>query len=198
MGLFDSLLNAGKKAISEAAADKLSEAVNDKLGGVMDGLSSMTQGLDEDTFGNEAKSYTKGTSESSTSASVNNASGNREVSRPEDKLEFSVKLRRIIESAGDYQIIEKVSPDELEQECGHEIYPRGVHYAEPDDISFKIMKGGERVLYIRLWHSSGDYNHVANLKIKYFCEDNGIKILDFFENLPNRYDYMEKRIKEKL
>ena len=42
------------------------------------------------------------------------------------------------------------------------------------------------------------YDHTANRQIKKFCDQNGVKMLDFFNYLPNDYDYMEQRIRNTI
>lgn len=202
MGLFDSLLNAGKNAVTKAAAEKISEAVNDKLGGVMDGLSSVTQGLDAGTFGKEAAAYTKRENSNGTSAQEaarSAVSDNGKAAQySKDKRPFDVKFREAIDRIGGCEIAVDISPDELEQEYGQTIYTRGGCYCLPDKIAYKLTKDGGNVMYIRLWHSYSDYCHAANNQIMNFCIKNGIKMLDFFEYMPNTVDYMANRISEQF
>lgn len=111
---------------------------------------------------------------------------------------FDEKLQTILQNAGNYKIKEYISPDTLEQEFGQEIYTRGGGRCEPEDITYGIYQGGNRVLFIRFWDSYNEYAHVANREIKNFCDANNVKMLDFFEYLPNEEDYMEQRIREQL
>ena len=74
MGLFDSLLNAGKKALNDAATKEIADKSDDTLGSVMKGISPAASGLDSDTFGKEANSYNKPNAASDSSTGENNVS----------------------------------------------------------------------------------------------------------------------------
>lgn len=202
MGLFDSLLNAGKKALNDAAAKEIADKLDDTLGGVMKNIPSAASGLDTDTFGKEASSYNKPVNKSysenqeagSTAADSQGLTANKTV----DKRPFDAKLREITAKTGLDIETRSVSPDELEKQFGQSIYTRSGCYALPDKISYKLVANSGQVLYIRLWSSYAKYNHAANRQIKEFCDSNGVKMLDFFEYMPNEFDYMEQRIQNTL
>lgn len=161
MGLFDSLLKTGIRAVSNAVADAVSDAVTDAL---------------------------KGDSNPTVSS---------EKTR-EDNRSFDQKLQAILQNLGEYEVRKNISPSELEQEAGREIYTRGGCYAKPDHLSYVLYKDGQRVLVINLWRDYESYKHVANRQIKDYCTNNGLKVLDFFDYLPNEADYMEERIRTQL
>lgn len=122
----------------------------------------------------------------------------REVSSYEPEKSFDEKLVSIIQNAGSYELRRNISPDELEKEFGREVYTRGNRYCNPDNITYAVYEGGNRILYIRLWETYQDYSHVTNREILKFCRENGVKMLDFFDYLPNEEYYMVERIKEQL
>jgi hypothetical protein len=111
---------------------------------------------------------------------------------------FDEKLQTILQNAGSYELHRNISPEELEQEFGQEIYTRGGGRCEPENITYGIYQGDTRILMIRRWEQYADYCHKANRQIKDYCDTNGVKILDFFDYLPNREDYMEQRIRNEL
>lgn len=189
MGLFDKLLDRGAKALGDAVSDKLSDVVNgdNEIGetfrSVKSAVSSVTGLNEQDTW--EEPGSRRG------------MSGHRKKSRIPEKS-FEEKLQDILQNAGNYELRKTISPDELEQEFGREIYARGGCYCKPESITYGIYKGGNRVLMIRLWWDYSMYSRVANRQIKEYCDANGVKMLDFFEYLPNEKDYMEQRIREQL
>lgn len=189
MGLFDKLLDKGAKALGDMVSDKLSDVVNgdNEIGetfrSVKSAVSSVTGANEQDTW--EEPGSRRG------------GSGHSKKAYATEKS-FEEKLRTIIQNAGNYEIKEDISPDELEQEYGREIYTRGSCYCEPENISYGIYQSGNRVLMIRLWCDYQEYNHMANRQIKDFCDANGVKMLDFFEYLPNEEDYMDQRIREQI
>lgn len=111
---------------------------------------------------------------------------------------FEEKLQVILQNAGNYELKKDILPDTLEQEFGREIYTRGGNRCQPDKFTYGIYKGSERILYIRLWDFYSDYARAANRQIKSFCDANRIKMLDFFDYMPNEENYMEQRIREQL
>ena len=113
------------------------------------------------------------------------------------KIPFKDKLTEIVSGLG-YSIETNISPAVIESFAGREIYTRGGNYAAPDHISYGIVSNGATVLYIRLWRDYSVYDHAANRQIKVYCDRNGIKMLDFFDYLPNETDYMTDRIKKTL
>ena len=157
MGLFDSLLKTGMRAVSNAVADVVSDAVTGAL-----------QGNSGSTVSTQSTEY--------------------------DNRSFDQKLQAILQNLGEYEVRRNISPDELEQEAGREIYTRGGCYAKPDDLSYVLYKDGQHILVINLWCTYTSYKHMANREIKAYCTNNGIKVLDFFDYLPNEADYMEERI----
>jgi len=195
MGLFDSLLNAGKKALNDAATKEIADKLDDTLGSVMKGISSAASGLDSDTFGKEANSYNKPNASYDSRIGDNNVSVASTASRGKiDRRSFDEKLKEIATQMGVIISTAGVHPDELEREFGQSIYARGGVYAPPDIIPYKLETGEGKILYIRIWKDYTRYDRTANRQIKKFCDQNGVKMLDFFNYLPNDYDYMEQRI----
>ena len=115
-----------------------------------------------------------------------------------DKRSFEEKLQVVLQNAGDYELRKNILPDTLEQEFGQEIYTRGGNRCNPDKITYGIYQGGNRILLIRLWDFYSDYARAANRQIKDFCANNHVKMIDFFNYLPNEETYMEQRIREQL
>ena len=107
---------------------------------------------------------------------------------------FEQKIYEIIGEAGAYEIEKNISCEVLERELGHQIFERGSCRLPADNISYGIFMGGVNVLYIRFWISYGDYDRSANRDVRKFFDDNNIKVLDFFDYLPNDYEYMKDRI----
>lgn len=110
---------------------------------------------------------------------------------------FEEKLQAILQNAGNYELQRNLSPDDLEQEFGEEIYTRS-GCKRPDNITYGIYQNGDRVLLIRFWEEYASYNHRANRQIKEFCDANHVKMLDFFAYLPNEESYMDQRIRTNL
>lgn len=125
-------------------------------------------------------------------------SGNQaRSSAPVDSRSFESKLTDILQGAGSYELRKKISTEELEQQYG-QIWTRKKGHALPEAISYAVCANGAPVLYIRLWEDYGCYSRVANREIKQFCDNYGVKMLDFFAYLPNRADYMAERITANL
>lgn len=118
--------------------------------------------------------------------------------KPVRRRGFEDKLLWILEQEQGYSIRKNIPVDELEEEFGCKIYSRGANYCLPDAISYGVYRNGTRLLYVRFWREYGAYNHMANRQIRKFCEQKGIRILDFFGYLPNEEDYMQQRILEQL
>ncbi len=183
MGLFDKLLDKGAKALGDMVSDKLSDVVNgdneigETLRSVKSAVSAVTGTVEEDSW-EEPESRKK-------------------VSGRRNEKSFEEKLQTVLQNAGNYELRKGIAPEELEKEYGAEIYTRGGCYCAPDAISYGIYEDGRRVLLIRLWWNQ-DYKRMANRQIKSFCSANGIKLLDFFDHLPNEEDYMDQRIREQL
>lgn len=164
MGLFDSLLKAGVRAVTSKAVDAAVDAVMDAVKG--DGQS-----------GSSKTTFTQST---------------------EDNRSFDEKMNAVLENLGGYEVRKNVSPDTLEQEAGTRIYTRGGCYAQPDNFTYTLYKDGQRVLIVNRWYMYQSYKHFANREIREYCAQNGIKMLDFFDYLPNEIGYMEQRIREAL
>lgn len=157
--------------LGKAAKDTLSKVAKDVVSGV--------SGLDPDL------------------ARLRNSDNTNRPVAASDNRSFDEKFSQIILSLG-YELERNVSPDRLEQEFGLEIYKRGGNRCAPDSFTYMVCQNGNRVAYVRLWDYYTDYNHVANRDIWDFCHSNNICCLDFFDYLPNEYDYMEQRIRSAL
>jgi len=112
-----------------------------------------------------------------------------------EEKSFEQKLNEVLTNIGTYEIHKNIAPDELEKEAGKEIYTRGGCYALPEAFSYAVYRGGARVAYINNWETYAAYKHYANREIKSYCESNGIKVIDFFDYLPNEIGYMEDRLR---
>lgn len=165
MGLFDRLLNNATKTLGNMVKDAVGDAVS--------------SALNQNT--------------NTPSGSANAGRPVQTVNTASDSRSFQTKFQEIIQKAGGYELRKNVPAEELEQQYGT-IWTRGASYAKPDAISYIVCKNGAPVLYIRLWGDYGSYDHTANREIKRFCDSHGIKMLDFFDYLPNRMDYMTERI----
>lgn len=180
MGFLDRLLNKGAQALGDVVSDKLSEVVHgdnevgDAVRSVTSAVSSMTNAGGNDTWGGRT--------------------------REQAYRSFDEKLTKVVKEAGDYEIRRRVTLRELEQEFGEDIYvhDRSGCYCEPDDISYGIYQDGRRVLLIRLWDDYVQYNHAANREVWAYCKDHQVKILDFYDYLPNEEGYMADRIRKEL
>lgn len=181
MGLFDRLLKTGMRAVGDAVVDAVSDAIREK--------SEPTAS----TWNNTAGHREAGPREPKQVKIVE-----RVVTEEEDEREFDEKLAEILPELGEYEVRRGVSPDELEQEAGHEIYTRECRRREPNNFTYVLYQNGERVLIINFWSDYETYAHYANRDIREYCRSNGIKMLDFFEYLPNREDYMRQRISAQL
>lgn len=177
MGLFDSILKKGMRAVSDALGDAVADAVAEK---VADGL-----GLNKESDG---RADTQGSEKQ----------WNRAASQSIEDRSFDEKLKSVLGSLGVFEIRTNVPVEELEQEAGTQLYTRGGCYAKPDAMSYVLYEGGERALVINLWWEYKYYNHYANREIAQYCKNSGIKVLDFFDYLPNEIDYMEERIRKAL
>ena len=113
----------------------------------------------------------------------------------DDGRSFDEKLKEIL--AG-YEILENVDPAFLELQGGREIWKRGGACCPPEPISYIVRRDGAELLYIRYWKSYGEYDHVANRAIQIYCMQNGKKVLEFFDYLPNDPEYMKSRIMANL
>ncbi len=180
MGFLDKLLNKGAQALGDVVSDKLSEVVHG-----------------DNEIGDAVRSVTSVVS-SITNAGGNDTWGGR--TQEQDYRSFDEKLTKVVKEAGDYEIRRRVTLRELEQELGEDIYvhDRSRCYCEPDDISYGIYQDGRRVLLIRLWDDYVQYNHAANREVWTYCNDHQVKILDFYDYLPNEEGYMTDRIRKEL
>ena len=114
-----------------------------------------------------------------------------------DARPFDVKFREVVASYPGCQIDQNIPPDFLEAQAGRQIYKRGGNRCLPDPFTYVITFNGKSV-YIRFWKRYEDYDHVANRAIRMHCDLNGIKVLDFFDRLPNGVNYIKMRIDEAL
>ena len=114
-----------------------------------------------------------------------------------DARPFDEKLKEVLAELGDVRVEEFIPVDEIEMQAGRKIYTRGGGRCEPDAISYKLSCNGN-VVYLRLWKYYAYYNHSANREIKEYCDKSGIKMLDFFDYLPNGVNYMRERIASAL
>ena len=188
MGLLDRLINKGARALGDAMADKLVDTLkgDNEVGDAFRSMKSAVTEIAEATV-NEVQHTMQANSQNDT-----------EGDAPVVEKSFEEKLQTILENAGNYEVRKNISPDELETEYGQQIYIRGGCYSAPELITYGIYRDGYRVLYVRLWDTYREYNHAANRQIKQFCDGNGIKMLDFFDYLPNEEGYMDQRIREQL
>lgn len=175
MGLFDSLLRTGMRAVGDAVADVVSDAIREKT----DSTAS--------TWNNEER-----TGRPEPVRTV------EKVVEKDDDRSFEEKLESILPDLGEYEVRREVSPDELEQEAGCGIYTRQRRCKSPENFTYVLYQNGERVLIINLWSSYVTYNRQTNCDIRSYCRSNGIKMLDFFDYLPNEGDYMKERISAQL
>ena len=190
MGLLDKLFDKGAKALGDMVSDKVSDMLNADESGELRKVVQTTKTAVSSALGQEQRD----TWEEPGSRS---GMGGSQSTRVQEKS-FEQKVQEILQRAGDYTLRENVSPEELEQEFGREIFTRSRNWCSPDAIDYAVYQGGNRVLMIRMWECYTDYNHKSNRQIKEFCDANGVKMLDFFAYLPNEEDYMEQRIREQL
>ncbi len=181
MGFLDRLVRQGTRAITNAVSDAVYDVVSDVVSDALTG----NRGGENKTTNNQ-----KANADSGNAASIQHSA--------EDSRIFDEKLRTILEAAGNYEIRRNISPEELEQEVGMQIYTRSNNYAKPEMITYGVYKDGQRVLLIHLWCSYPSYRHKANRQIKDYCDANGIKMLEFFDYMPNEAGYMKDRIQAEL
>ncbi len=180
MGFLDKLINRGAQALGDVVSDKLSGVVHgdneigDAVRSVTSAVSSMTNTGSNDTWGGRTEAY--------------------------DNRSFEEKLTQVIGEAGNYEIRQNIALAQLEQEFGEDMYVHGRSncYCKPDDISYGIYQDGKRVLLIRLWPYYELYNHAANREVWKYCREHQIRILDFYDYLPNEESYMADRIRREL
>ncbi|MBQ8923565.1 MAG: hypothetical protein IJ053_02105 [Lachnospiraceae bacterium] len=177
MGLFDNILKTAAKSIDNAIGNGSHDFT--------DLANKAFQAKDEAIYGTPSQN-------------AGQAAQTPVQTKPaEPKISFKDKLTNIISGLG-YDIESNISPAVIESFAGREIYTRGGNYAAPDNISYGIVSNGATILYIRLWKDYSVYDHAANRQIKTYCDRNGIKMLDFFDYLPNEIGYMTDRIKQTL
>ena len=122
----------------------------------------------------------------------------KKPSTSRQSLTFDEKLKGIVEKLG-YNLLQDISIADFENKAGQEIYTRRKGCCDPRNISYAICEGGKEILYIRYWEKyNNEYSRVANREVKAYCDSNGIKMLDFFDRLPNEEDYMSTRIQNTL
>ena len=133
---------------------------------------------------------------------IRNGLGQSDNEQPTRKLEdnrnFDMKFTQIMNGLEGYEVQRGFSPDALEADAGRQIYSRGGCFAKPDMFTYVISKDGERKGFVNLWDTYESYKHTANRELKNYCDSNGIKMVDFFEYLPNEYGYMEERIRREF
>lgn len=156
--------------------------------GLLDALLNMGKKALKDTAddfsGNAAYSY-----DNSNSAEDDNGEYDESAS-------FDEKLKGVVDELTGITVEKNINPDIFEQQSGQTIYARGGNRCAPDWISYKLTKENGQILYIRFWDYYETYDHVANRQIRAYCDAHGIRLLDFFDHLPNRYGYMKKRIQD--
>ena len=115
----------------------------------------------------------------------------------QDSRPFDVKLHDVTSAIPGCQVDFNISPDFLEAQAGRQIYARGGNRCLPQNFDYMLSYNGKSV-YIRLWKRYPEYDHVANRAIRMHCDLNGIKVLDFFDYLPNGVNYIRQRVVEAL
>ena len=115
----------------------------------------------------------------------------------QDSRPFDVKLHDVTSAIPGCQVEFNISPDYLEAKAGHQIYARGGNRCLPQNFDYMLSYNGKSV-YIRLWKKYTEYDHAANRAIRVYCDMNGIKVLDFFDYLPNGVNYIRQRVVEAL
>ena len=185
MGFLDNLFNKGSKAVDNAVKDSGLAGEAKKL--FSDLENEATRAFNQTV--NEVQKATGSTSDNGVdSVPAGSCSGD----------DFEDKVQAAIATDGTYELEKDLSISQLENELGREVYTRKNGTASPDNISFVIRSEGNPVLYIRYWKAYQKYNHAANREIKGFCDNNGIKMLDFFAYLPNEDGYVADRIQSAL
>ncbi len=115
----------------------------------------------------------------------------------QDARPFDVKLHDVTSALPGCQVDLNIAPDYLEAQAGRQIYARGGNRCLPQDFNYILTYNGKSVI-IRLWKKYTEYDHAANRAIRTYCEMNGIRILDFFDYLPNGVNYIRQRVVEAL
>ncbi len=110
-----------------------------------------------------------------------------------DSRSFDEKFNEIMRAYPDVSVDREIPAEAFEQQAGCMVFARGGNRCLPDPISYRLRRGG-REYYIRLWKRYEKYDHAANRQIRAFCDSKGIPMLDFFEYLPNGFEYMRGRI----
>lgn len=189
MGFLDRILKVGARAAERAVSKAVNDAVYDTVDkGLRGGLSQAKEAVSKPSASASATPVQK-----TNTAPVAAAQEDTYDDRP-----FAEKLPEVLKKIGDFEVQKNISPDVIEQEAGFELYPRGGCYRLPKDISYAIYKDGQRVLFINVYDSYQVYTHMANRKIKDYCDQNGTPMMDFFEYMPNELGYMEDRIRKAI
>lgn len=123
-----------------------------------------------------------------------NLFGKKEAPAATASESFDEKLTNVLKNAGIYDVKYNIPAEELEVSLGQTIFSRGGSYQAPQPISYGIYKDGRPLLYIRLFYDYGVYRRTANREIKRFCDANQVKMLDFFDYMPNETSYIEGRL----
>lgn len=177
MGFLDRLLNKTAKTLGNMVVDAVQEAA--------DGSWNNGNG------NNGSQSSRSWNNASQSSRSWN--SGSRTSRSTGDSLSFESKLSLAVQNAGTFTLKKNLPVEALEQQYGA-VWTRGNGYGAPNAISYVVYAEERPVLYIRFWQDYNIYNHKANREVKRFCDDHGIKMLDFFGHLPNRQEYITERL----
>lgn len=167
MGLFDSLLGAIKEA-----GNTVQQAVGEGIQNVW-------------SEPNQSGPYVPPAAQPST------AQLNQQYER--DARSFDEKLNEILQAYPDVSVDREIPAEAFEQQAGCPVFARGGNRCLPDPFSYRLRRGG-REFFIRLWKRYEVYDHAANRQIRAFCDSKGIPVLDFFEYLPNGFEYMRMRV----
>lgn len=172
-------------------ADKVLEKANQKNSSA----SSYNSGNNRNSSGSSNNSYR---SSSSYRGRRNTYGEYDESSNSLDDASFDRKIEEAVSQMPSCSLKEKMSIDDFEKALGCQIYTRGRSQNTPADIDYVVSKNGTDILYIRLWSTYNEYCRVSNREITDYCKNNGIKMVDFFEYLPNRYNYIKSRIEKTI
>ena len=114
-----------------------------------------------------------------------------------DARPFEEKFREVLSSHSDVMVEQGIPVEVLEAQAGRAIYAKGGNRRLPVSFTYRLTRNG-KPLYIRLWKRYEEYDYAANRQVRAYCDMNGIKVLDFFEYMPNAITYMQERIDSAL
>lgn len=145
-----------------------------------------------------AKSVTDSVADATSEVTSNTQSYQEETRRLDIQAEadgrpFDEKFKEIVASMPGCSVEYEVSPDFLELQAGRQIYARGGNRCPADNFTYVLSYNGKQV-YIRLWEEYSVYDHAANRAVGAYCMQMGMKVLDFFDYMPNGVNYMRDRI----